>query len=789
MATIQNINETYMVKSNNFIDAIKELNGILEEFKNTSLNQTFTSLCELVEYEQNKFKSLIKKVYDHQKSLGLELNQVAMYGIFSQALFEINTIFDRIERNDKIQRSLIVYHSRLKIINSWVTVAGCTDQSDLLCQPQCSDDWSLIKKNMIEILPDSIETAKKQWRNFGKELKICYIAIGKNYGILPRNGNEVSNFLTNKVHEEIKNRDKTPEELDREEPLVSVYPKLKLSYIIKICNEMVFSTDADIDDDFKLVQTTMNFPILREVMNLNMSKSLKKVQEVFEHDNIKTNMKFYIPADMFNPILQEDLACYPKVRPKTVENKDVLTMDACNLIQKHILNKNVKNIGVSHFKIRLLCHKGLEKLNQYLQAKNYKKRVQSPDSEKYMSTLAEPKQKNFFKSWISNVLCLNLAGKKQKEAKKGLIPPSKLNKNYFSSPVKMINTSSNNAKPEISAETDTRQESYVNEKEFKDITKNIDPYLEKLTCPEKLKEFAVENLLDCSPEFDWQKLEYDNLFKTVIIFYHGGGFSVTPSFNHCHYLIKWANVLKVPVFAIDYRSTPEARSHEILNDCISGYLWVQYFIEKILKVKIENLIVSGDSSGGNIGNALTNWCIVNGIRKPDFLFVHVPIYNYCDNSFTPSKFFSWDDSLIGLKVMRMFAAYYITEDVDAFNDSYQSPICTPDWILKEYPEFACLIAEYDILRDDALRLVLRMLKLDKQVKILYAREMKHDPVCFTLKGAGISQTKNCMDQTLKVFKNWIEKRTENQNPENIENLRGMSSEKQIVDRITGWINS
>ena len=207
----------------------------------------------------------------------------------------------------------------------------------------------------------------------------------------------------------------------------------------------------------------------------------------------------------------------------------------------------------------------------------------------------------------------------------------------------------------------------------------------------------------------------------------------------------------------------------------------------MLKIKIDNLILSGDSSGGNICNALTNWCIVNGVRKPDLVFAQVPIYNYFDTNFTPSNFSSWNDTIVPLLTMRFYSTYYITEDVDAFNDSYVSPICTPDWILKEYPEFVCLIAEYDILRDDALRLLLRMLKLEKNVKILYAKEMKHDPLAMSLRSAGITCIDNTMKESLNVFKNWIKRRNENIGS-NKDINRKVTAEKLAVDKITGWIN-
>jgi len=87
----------------------------------------------------------------------------------------------------------------------------------------------------------------------------------------------------------------------------------------------------------------------------------------------------------------------------------------------------------------------------------------------------------------------------------------------------------------------------------------------------------------------------------------------------------------------------------------------------------------------------------------------------------------------------MFMKYYLSNESDAKTDAYISPITTPDWILKEYPETILGIAEYDPLRDDTFRFGLRMLKLGKQCRLIYARYLRHDPVCYTMKTGGIEQ--------------------------------------------------
>ena len=149
----------------------------------------------------------------------------------------------------------------------------------------------------------------------------------------------------------------------------------------------------------------------------------------------------------------------------------------------------------------------------------------------------------------------------------------------------------------------------------------IDEYIQKKSGPARAKTLALKNL---NKGLKWLERKHTKHLETVMIHIHGGGFVAMSSSSHQNYLIPWANQLKIPIFSIDYRLAPEAQYPCILNDAINGYLWVLYFVEEVLGVKIKNLILTGDSAGGNFVLTITNWCIVNGIRKPDYIFPHYP---------------------------------------------------------------------------------------------------------------------------------------------------------------------
>lgn len=70
------------------------------------------------------------------------------------------------------------------------------------------------------------------------------------------------------------------------------------------------------------------------------------------------------------------------------------------------------------------------------------------------------------------------------------------------------------------------------------------------------------------------KKEKSLFCDTIIIHIHGGGFISTSSRNHEIYTRKWANSLKLPIFAIDYRLAPEHPYPAALDDCWQAYNWI-----------------------------------------------------------------------------------------------------------------------------------------------------------------------------------------------------------------------
>lgn len=80
----------------------------------------------------------------------------------------------------------------------------------------------------------------------------------------------------------------------------------------------------------------------------------------------------------------------------------------------------------------------------------------------------------------------------------------------------------------------------------------------------------------------------------VMVFYHGGGFTIGDLDTHEPYCAEAARVLDMPVIAIDYRLAPEHPYPAAPIDCEAATRWVAD------NIPCTGLVLSGDSAGGNL---------------------------------------------------------------------------------------------------------------------------------------------------------------------------------------------
>ena len=136
----------------------------------------------------------------------------------------------------------------------------------------------------------------------------------------------------------------------------------------------------------------------------------------------------------------------------------------------------------------------------------------------------------------------------------------------------------------------------------------------------KLEKIDINSILA-----EWQTVPEAEESK-VLLFIHGGGW-IMGSFNNCRLLtIELAKATKMRVLSIDYRLAPEHPFPAAVEDCVSVYKWLLSS-----DIKPGNIIISGDSAGGNLTLATLIKLRDDGIPLPAGA---IPISPATDLSFT-----------------------------------------------------------------------------------------------------------------------------------------------------------
>lgn len=101
-----------------------------------------------------------------------------------------------------------------------------------------------------------------------------------------------------------------------------------------------------------------------------------------------------------------------------------------------------------------------------------------------------------------------------------------------------------------------------------------------------------------------------------ILYLHGGAFTVGSPVSHRPITSNLAKRTGCAVFAPDYRLMPENPRAASVEDSRASYHWI---LENGPNgpAPAKSVTVGGDSAGGNLTLALSNWARDNGIRKPD----------------------------------------------------------------------------------------------------------------------------------------------------------------------------
>ncbi len=122
-------------------------------------------------------------------------------------------------------------------------------------------------------------------------------------------------------------------------------------------------------------------------------------------------------------------------------------------------------------------------------------------------------------------------------------------------------------------------------------------YLDSIIISPRISKFEVTDLVQREFRGSWVIPENAESGLSVL-YLHGGGYSFYPK-AYAYFIALVAQAAQSKTFALDYRLAPEHRFPAQLEDALKAYRWL---LEN--GTSPENLIVAGDSAGGNLTLAL-----------------------------------------------------------------------------------------------------------------------------------------------------------------------------------------
>ena len=232
-------------------------------------------------------------------------------------------------------------------------------------------------------------------------------------------------------------------------------------------------------------------------------------------------------------------------------------------------------------------------------------------------------------------------------------------------------------------------------------------------------------------DFDWINKNSDqsseNLMTVdaIILDFHGGGFMFGSSNKQLKYTSYFSKHTGWPIISVDYRLAPDYKFPSSLNDWWQAYLWIIKYSEKYLHLRFNKIIIEGHSAGSNLGMSVITLSIQKGTRIPDGVMLVYPPMTCTLDSFSPSLLLSLDDIMLNATMLLLILKLYAGETSNITSHYLFSPKFIPDKYLEKFPPWRFMIGGLDPLRDESIRMTVRLLKLNIDVKLLEYRYWFH----------------------------------------------------------------
>lgn len=231
-----------------------------------------------------------------------------------------------------------------------------------------------------------------------------------------------------------------------------------------------------------------------------------------------------------------------------------------------------------------------------------------------------------------------------------------------------------------------------------------------LTQPEACRVAQVQELQLPGPEGAIALRLYRPLQRTypdlgllpVLIYFHGGGWTIGDLDTHDTLCRQLANAAGCAVASVDYRLAPEHRFPAAVDDCVAATRWVRDHAGA-LSLDGERIAVGGDSAGGNLAAV-----VAISMREANEAFIAYQLLIYPATDMrccAPSHVTNGSGYLLTRESVAYYHDHYIQNSADDL-DWRASPLLHPN--LSALPPALVLTAGFDPLRDEGLEYAQRL---------------------------------------------------------------------------------
>lgn len=212
-----------------------------------------------------------------------------------------------------------------------------------------------------------------------------------------------------------------------------------------------------------------------------------------------------------------------------------------------------------------------------------------------------------------------------------------------------------------------------------------------------------------------------------MLYIHGGGFMMGSAKSHRTITSKFSEITGAAVLVIDYRLLPEHKHMDCVEDCRTAYRWI---LENGPDgpAELQQLLVAGDSAGGNLTLSLIAWVRDTGLRTADAVIAFSPL---TDSTFSGASIRSnaatdvMLEPIMGAlnRLPRFARSCWVTW---AHRMRPANPILSPLFgDLSGLPPMLVQASEAEMLLDDARRYVYKACASGSPVKLQTWTDMVH----------------------------------------------------------------